>query len=79
MPEPDQNRDDAIREAAYYIWVREGRPVGRAYEHWLRAIAEIRAASSSPDADAMDDDEKVVAGRPDANIPALLTRDTLGG
>ncbi len=29
--------------------------------------------------DPMDDEEKVLANRPDANIPALLTRDVLGG
>jgi hypothetical protein len=27
----------------------------------------------------MDDEEKVIANRPDANMPALLTRDVLGG
>jgi len=27
----------------------------------------------------MDDEEKVLANRSDANIPALLTRDVLGG
>ena len=27
----------------------------------------------------MDDEDKVVANRPDANMPALLTRDVLGG
>ena len=27
----------------------------------------------------MDDEEKVIANRLDANIPALLTRDVLGG
>jgi hypothetical protein len=29
--------------------------------------------------DPMDDEEKVLANLPDANIPALLTRDVLGG
>ena len=27
----------------------------------------------------MDDEEKVLAGRPDANFPALLTKDVQGG
>ena len=27
----------------------------------------------------MDDEEKILANRPDANIPAFLTRDVLGG
>ena len=32
-----------IRERAYAIWEREGRPEGREHEHWLRAEAEIAA------------------------------------
>lgn len=30
-------RDDEIRRIAYDIWVREGRPEGRAPDHWQRA------------------------------------------
>ena len=29
--------------------------------------------------DLLDDEEKVLAGRPDANIPAMLTKDVRGG
>jgi len=29
--------------------------------------------------DVLDDEEKVVAGQPDVNMTALLTRDVLGG
>ncbi len=29
--------------------------------------------------DAMDDEEKILAGNPDVNYPALLTRDVQGG
>jgi len=28
---------------------------------------------------ASDDEEKIIAGRPDANMPALLTKDVPGG
>jgi hypothetical protein len=37
-----------IRERAYYLWVEEGRPVGRDDEHWGRAECELvgRAAGS---------------------------------
>jgi DUF2934 family protein len=58
--------EEAIREAAYFIWENEGRPEGRALDHWLRA-------SGQPD------EEKVLDGRPDANIPAMLTKDVPGG
>ena len=30
-----------IRERAYRIWEREGRPEGRSLEHWLQAEVEI--------------------------------------
>ena len=33
--------EDNIRKRANMIWEREGRPEGRAEEHWLRAKAEL--------------------------------------
>jgi hypothetical protein len=39
--------DDAIRERAYHIWEREGRPQGRDFEHWVRAQVELMAESSN--------------------------------
>ncbi|GIK83260.1 MAG: hypothetical protein BroJett024_43650 [Alphaproteobacteria bacterium] len=32
-----------IRERAYLLWEREGRPEGKALEHWLCAEAELCA------------------------------------
>lgn len=37
--------DDAIRDRAYLIWEREGRPHGRDYEHWVQAQIELAAES----------------------------------
>ena len=66
---PDESAwEKAVREAAYRIWEREGRPEGRAMEHWLAAQRETRG-----------EEEKVLERRPDANIPALLTKDVPGG
>ena len=79
MPASDRTADDLIREAAYFIWEREGRPSGRALEHWMRATTEAQAPADGRDNEPMDDEEKVLAGRPDANLPALLTKDVLGG
>jgi len=56
----------AIREAAYFLWENEGRPKGRALDHWLQA-------------GGASEEEKVLDGRADANIPALLTKDVPGG
>jgi Protein of unknown function (DUF2934) len=38
--EPEEAR---VRERAYFLWEREGRPNGRADEHWRRAAAEVGA------------------------------------
>jgi len=38
-PEPEEHR---VRERAYLIWVEEGRPDGRALDHWLRAKWELK-------------------------------------
>lgn len=42
-----------IRERSYQIWEKEGRPDGLAWDHWLRAEAELQekeaqVASSKP-------------------------------
>lgn len=34
-----------VRERAYLIWEAEGRPDGKATEHWTRAIKEITSPS----------------------------------
>jgi len=35
--------DEAIKERAYHIWMREGRPHGRDFEHWVQAQVELEA------------------------------------
>ena len=57
------------------IWEREGRPEGRAHDYWLAACVEEQECQD----ELMNDEEKVLAGRSDANFPALLTKDMQGG
>jgi len=38
--------EDSIRERAYKIWEREGRPHGRDYEHWVQARVELIAEAT---------------------------------
>jgi Protein of unknown function (DUF2934) len=33
---------EAIRQRAYRIWQREGKPQGKSLEHWQRAERELR-------------------------------------
>ena len=37
--------EEAIRERAYQIWVREGCPHGRDFDHWVQAQVELTAES----------------------------------
>jgi hypothetical protein len=77
MLDPDRKAEGVIREAAYFIWEREGRPAGRALDHWRRAIIEACGDECHRDDEPLE--EKVLAGHPDANMPALLTKDVRGG
>ena len=79
MPDPDPNAEQAVREAAYFIWQREGRPDGQAQVHWKRAVIERSREERRRDDEPMEEEEKVLAGRLDANMPALLTKDVRGG
>jgi hypothetical protein len=79
MSEFNQDREQAIRERAYLIWEREGRPEGRAESHWRSAAIEVLGDKQWQDDELMEDEEKVLAGCLDANIPALLTKDVHGG
>jgi hypothetical protein len=36
-----RRKAEVIRENAYHIWEREGRPEGREVEHWLEAEANV--------------------------------------
>lgn len=57
------DNDAAIRDRAYEIWEREGRPTGREHEHWAEAAREIEG-TGAPAAPA---DKK--AGK--ASLPSL--------
>jgi hypothetical protein len=37
-----------VRERAYALWERDGRPEGQAEQHWFRAEAELRAEGRGP-------------------------------
>jgi hypothetical protein len=75
MSGSDQDGEEAIRERAYFIWKREGCPSGRALDHWMSARVEERERQN----ELVHDEEKVLVGRLDANMPALLTKDVQGG
>ena len=38
--------ESRVRERAYLIWEAEGRPEGKAAEHWTRALKEVATSPS---------------------------------
>jgi len=58
---------DQIADVAYQIYLEEGRPEGRAMEHWYRAEQLLRDGRGDDDVVAPDDD-------PVANEPLLRER-----
>jgi hypothetical protein len=40
--------EQALQDAAYYLWEHEGRPEGRALDHWLQASQHLQVAGSAP-------------------------------
>ena len=79
MPDSDQNREQSVRERAYFLWESEGRPEGRAHVHWTCATTADLGGARGRDDEPMEDEEKIMAGRHDVNFPALLTKDVHGG
>jgi hypothetical protein len=79
MPATNRTSEQTIRDRAYFIWEREGRPEGRAHDHWYRAMAETRRPERRLNVEPMMEEEKLLAGRVDVDMPALLTKDVPGG
>lgn len=57
--------DGKIRQRAYHIWEREGRPEGREREHWDMAVEELRQG-----ADEAPPTSRKKPGKPDAKLVA---------
>jgi hypothetical protein len=45
----------------------------------LGAISKEGGVQPGRDREPIEDEERILAGHPDVNMPALLTRDVLGG
>jgi hypothetical protein len=41
MPEIDGQDESRIREVAYFLWLNDGCPEGRADDHWMRACGML--------------------------------------
>jgi hypothetical protein len=44
----ETDRNDLIKQRAYAIWEKEGRPDGKHDEHWKRASDEMHGLEDAP-------------------------------
>lgn len=44
----DSDRNELIKQRAYAIWEREGRPEGRHEAHWQRASEDMHGLEDAP-------------------------------
>ncbi|MGD0588608.1 MAG: DUF2934 domain-containing protein [Thermoplasmata archaeon] len=59
-------RGDEIRRMAYNLWEKEGRPEGRAFDHWLRAEAmwDSQHATRPQSAPVLERERRPVVSQP---------------
>lgn len=63
--------DEAVKERAYHIWLREGCPHGRDFEHWVQAQVELEAELQANGANGRKAAPRAAAPRaPKAKAPA---------
>jgi hypothetical protein len=69
------NQDSAIRERAYAIWEEEGRPEGRAWDHWYRALEEFagHVPTANGDSGAAPKTRKITKGRVGRALKSALS------
>jgi hypothetical protein len=54
MSNAGKERERRIRERAYFLWLKEGRPEGRSIEFWERARALEREAAREAEESRID-------------------------
>jgi hypothetical protein len=48
MAEPEKTIEDRVRDRAYALWEKDGRPDGRSEEYWQQARSEVEAEEAEP-------------------------------
>ena len=48
MAEPEKTIEDRVRDRAYALWEKDGRPDGRSDEYWQQARSEVEAEEAEP-------------------------------
>jgi len=68
--------DESIRDRAYVIWEREGRPQGRDRDHWLQAAWELSGEAAKAAAGSKMAKPAVKARKPSAKAGRSVGRRT---
>jgi Protein of unknown function (DUF2934) len=55
MAEPEKTIEDRVRDRAYALWEKNGRPDGRSDEYWQQARSEVEAEEAEPGNESPDD------------------------
>jgi hypothetical protein len=53
--EPETTIEDRVRDRAYALWERDGRPDGRSDEYWQQARSEVEAEEAEPGNESPED------------------------
>ena len=48
MAVPEKTIEDRVRDRAYALWEKDGRPDGRSDEYWQQARSEVEAEDAEP-------------------------------
>lgn len=61
--EAEDRFDQRVRERAYFFWLAEGRPEGRALQHWMTAfVQQIMQEASGQAGPTARDPQRPIAG-----------------
>ncbi len=62
------DREQRIRDTAYFLWLEEGSPEGRAERHWLEAEGMV---SAEPEDEGLEGEPPSGTKKPPSSIAAL--------
>lgn len=66
MGEANGTMEDRVRERAYALWEKDGRPDGRSDEYWQQAQSEVDTEDAKSGSESSDDatEKRQMPGRP---------------
>lgn len=65
-----------VRQRAHEIWVTEGKPEGKDFDHWYAATAEFRARGDKPPAKKRTASKAAAEEAASETVPVLVAGDS---